>query len=97
MDRAEEISHLLDLIHTHGRAIQKYMQHGSLLGVGAGQMSSSHSLLLPPDLEQPREHILDAIDQLRMLLLGPVPYIAELSAAGVSMFASTKLRTDHRG
>ena len=77
------ISELAATIHTHVDEIERFMSVHSV-PQASFDIDSPLAVPLSEPLSHAREEVLDALDQLHALLLGPLPYLMRLTSPAVT-------------
>jgi hypothetical protein len=78
MSSSTRIAKLAQLIQTNTVKVDNYLQTEGLK-TPSFDIDAPAKLELPPSIEQARETILDATDELHRLILGPKQYLTGLS------------------
>ena len=82
MHPSAQILELAGIIHTRTIKIEEFMSVHNV-PQASFDIDSPLAVPLPGSLSSAREEVLDALDQLHALLLGPLPYLMRLTSPAV--------------
>ena len=81
------IVQLASLIQEHTRKVDDYIDANELPSPSFETSCPAH-LILPPDIQVSQSKVLEAKDELNMLMLGPLRYVASQSVRRLLLLSS---------